>query len=96
MIGREYFYMYVNFKGFFKVDVKEVVNVLMEVVGLQKYVDWVVGVYSGGNKCKLVLVIVFVRVNFLFDNFLCLFIVFCMIFNMCRIDELIYVFMVGW
>ena len=60
MTVREHLHMYANLKGVPKEDVKEAVNILVEVVGLQKYVDRVAGAYSGGNKHKLVLAIALV------------------------------------
>jgi ABC-type multidrug transport system ATPase subunit len=60
MTAREHLHMYANLKGVPKEDVKEAVNILVEAVGLQKYVDRVAGAYSGGNKRKLALAIALV------------------------------------
>lgn len=61
MTAREHLHMYANLKGVPKHDVKQVVNTLVQAVGLQKYVDRVSGAYSGGNKRKLALAIALVN-----------------------------------
>lgn len=61
MTAREHLHMYANLKGVPKHDVKQVVNTLVQAVGLQKYVDRVSGAYSGGNKRKLALAIALVH-----------------------------------
>lgn len=61
MTAREHLHMYANLKGVPKHNVKQVVNTLVQAVGLQKYVDRVSGAYSGGNKRKLALAIALVH-----------------------------------
>ena len=56
--------MYASLKGVPSHNVKEVVNDLIEAVGLHNYVDCVAGSYSGGNKRKLALAVALVSANF--------------------------------
>ena len=64
MTAREHLHMYASLKGVPSQNVKEVVNDLVEAVGLHNYVDCVAGSYSGGNKRKLALAIALVSANF--------------------------------
>ncbi|CAM6001577.1 unnamed protein product [Sphagnum balticum] len=60
MTAREHLHMYASLKGVPRIHVQEVVNSLVQAVGLQNYVDRVAGSYSGGNKRKLALAIALV------------------------------------
>ncbi len=60
MTAREHLHMYASLKGVPRIHVREVVNSLVQAVGLQNYVDRVAGSYSGGNKRKLALAIALV------------------------------------
>ena len=60
MTGKEHLRMYAILKGVPKEDVTEVVNSLVQAVGLHKHVDRVAGSYSGGTKRKLALAIALV------------------------------------
>jgi ABC-type lipoprotein export system ATPase subunit len=60
MTAREHLHMYASLKGVPRRHVHEVVNSLVQAVGLQNYVDRVAGSYSGGNKRKLALAIALV------------------------------------
>ena len=52
--------MYASLKGVPSHNIAEVVNELIQAVGLEKHADRVAGSYSGGNKRKLSLSIALV------------------------------------
>jgi ABC-type molybdate transport system ATPase subunit len=60
MTAREHLHMYASLKGVPSHNVAEVVNELIQAVGLEKHADRVAGSYSGGNKRKLSLSIALV------------------------------------